>query len=187
MPNKRGGVPPSAVEENAARAANDSYVKGLGYFQLFNEADNLDKAIASLKQAVELDARSAAAQTLLGEAYWRKYESTKETKWVADSRESCRRAVELNDRLAAVAHVNLGVVYAGTGQYEEALSEFRQSLALDPINDDCWRGLAATYHALGRQDEFEALHKAANGTGTDSWQGHSHRGALYVHHERHQV
>jgi tetratricopeptide (TPR) repeat protein len=184
MPNKRKSVPAPAGEASAARAPYDLYVQGRNYFQHFDEADNLDKAIESLTQAVELDPSNAAAFTLLGEACWRKYESTKQGKWVAESKKSCLRAVELNDRLAAVAHVNLAFVYAGTGRSEEALSEFRQSLALDPVNADCWRGLAAAYEAQGRYNEAEAFHKAATGPGTHSWKGHSHRGVFYYNRGR---
>lgn len=186
MPHKKERALPSAGGADAAREGYDLYLKGREYFQHFHKADNLDKAIESLQKAVERDPSCAPAHTLLGEAYWRKYESTKLEEWVTQSRKSCLRAVELNDRHAAVAHANLGVVYAGTGRSEEALREFRASLGLNPVNDDCWRGLAGTYQALGSHSEAEAFHKAATGPGTHSWKGRSHLGVLYYNQGRYR-
>ncbi len=53
----------------------------------------------------------------------------------------------------AQAHLDLGVEYSEMGKYREALSEFGESMRLEPDNVITVGDLAATYTALNRFDE----------------------------------
>src|SRR5207253_6935147 len=106
------------VRDTGIEAAKDAYVRGRGYLQEYDKAENIAHAIALLEQARTLDANYARAYAALGEAYWRKYELTKASEWIDTSQKSCQKALSLNGKLAA-AHGCLGTVYFGTGRYEE--------------------------------------------------------------------
>jgi tetratricopeptide (TPR) repeat protein len=54
-------------------------------------------------------------------------------------------------------YFNRGMVYYGQGQYEEALADFKQAVALDQNSYDGHYGLGLVYKAIGRSSE---AHKA---------------------------
>jgi eukaryotic-like serine/threonine-protein kinase len=56
---------------------------------------------------------------------------------------------------------NLGVISAELGNYEKALSEYSESLRLDPNNVDSYLNLGGSYMNLNRFDEAEAAFKQA--------------------------
>lgn len=49
------------------------------------------------------------------------------------------------------------------GQYHSAIQRFQRSLTLDPNNADAYYNLAATYYALGKQNNDSALLQQAEG------------------------
>jgi len=108
-----------------APGANDFYVQGRGYLQRFEKLENVDQAIALLDRALSEDPAYALAHAALGEAYWRKYDLTKEGQWIDLAREHCARALQIDDRLAQV-HVTLGLIDRGTGQ-DEAVPDFMET------------------------------------------------------------
>ncbi len=50
-----------------------------------------------------------------------------------------------------------GVRNFQTGQYQQAIQNFQQALAADPSNANAYYNLAATYHALGKQQNNAQL------------------------------
>lgn len=159
--------------------AYDLYLQGRGYLLLREErAENIDTAIALFVQALEEDTRYALAYAGLGEAYWRKYEASKETQWVENAIENSQRAVELNDQLAPV-HVTMGLIHHGTGRYEEAIEEFQQALKLDPVSHEGYRGLAKAYAALNQMEKAEATYQRVIELKPDYWAGYFDLGSFY--------
>jgi len=64
-------------------AANALYLQGRGYLQYYEKPENVESAIGAFDNALELDPKYARAYAGRGEAYWRKYESTKDPQWTA--------------------------------------------------------------------------------------------------------
>jgi serine/threonine protein kinase/tetratricopeptide (TPR) repeat protein/TolB-like protein len=157
--------------------AYDFYLQGRGYLQRYEREENVDNAIALFHQALERDPKYALAYAGLGEAYWRKYNLTKEPRWVEEARTNCKTALEL-DRLAQVP-VTLGLIYNGTGKYEEAVKEFQRALRLDPVNADAYRELGVAYEALGRLKEAESTYRKAIELRSSYWAGYEDLGAFY--------
>jgi tetratricopeptide (TPR) repeat protein len=159
-------------------AAYGLYLEGTGYLQNYDEPENIENAISVFQQAVTLDPNYALAYAGLGDAYWKKYEATKDAQWVNDSREACEKAVSLDGKLAA-ARVCLGTLDAGTGSYEQAAEELQQAVQAEPTNDDAYRGLGQAYERLGKTAEAEKTYQRAIQLRPDYWAGYSWLGTFY--------
>jgi serine/threonine protein kinase/tetratricopeptide (TPR) repeat protein len=151
------------------------YVRARGYLQRHEDPSNIDLAIDNFTRAIKQDPSYALAYAGLGEAYWLKYDATKNKTWIDPAIENCNRAAALNDELAPV-HVSLGIIDDGTGRYEEAVTHFQRAIELDPASVAGYRGLARAYADLGRLDEAEATYRKAIETKPDYWAAHNDLG-----------
>jgi serine/threonine protein kinase/Tfp pilus assembly protein PilF len=167
--------------ETRVPSAYYAYVQALGYLSRFDVEENVDRAIPLLQKAVQEDPRYALAHAGLGEAFWRKFQSTKEKKWAESAEANCLRAVQLDTRLSNV-HVTLGMVYRETGRHEEALAELQTALKIDPMSADGHRQLARTYEVLGRTKDAEDTYQKAIELRRDLWTGYSDLGEFYYRH-----
>ena len=160
-------------------AAYDSYLEGRGYLQDFQKSENVESAITVFNHALKRDPQYALAYSGLGEAYWRKYEQTKENQWADEALNSCEKSVVL-DAQHAGPHVCLGLVYNGTGKYEEASKQYQMAVDLEPTNDDAIRGLASAYRSLGKISDAEKTYKSAIAARPSYWLGYNALGSLYM-------
>ena len=167
-----------AVGGSTVAGAYEYYTQGRGYLQRYEIAQNLDTAASLFRLALEQDPKYALAEAGLGEAYWRKYELTKETRWADEARKSSEAALKLNDKLAEV-YITLGMILSGTGRYDEAIQDFQKALAIEPINPDVYRGLAKTYQGMGRLNDAESTYLKAIAVRPSYWGFHNDLGGLY--------
>src|SRR5262249_23659069 len=93
----------------AVPVAYDVYVQGLGYLQRYEDQANIDKAIGLFSEALKRDSSYALAYAALGEAYWRKYDLTKDAQFAELGKDNCQKALTLDDRLAQV-YVTLALI-----------------------------------------------------------------------------
>jgi serine/threonine-protein kinase len=140
--------------------AYDYYLQGRGYLQNYDRVENLDSAIQVFGRALASDPSYALAYAGLGDAYWKKYESSKESDWIEKSREACQQANRLDSRMSS-AHGCLGTLDAGTGKYQEAAREFERALENEPTNDAAFHGLADAYQHLGKSQDAEKVYQRA--------------------------
>jgi serine/threonine protein kinase/tetratricopeptide (TPR) repeat protein len=166
------------VGSTTVPTAYEFYIQGRGYLQRYEIAQNVDTAIALFKLALERDARYALAHAGLGEAYWRKYEKTKDSQWAEQARKSSAAAIALNDKLAQV-YVALGMIHTGTGHYDEAILNLQRALQLDPISADAYRELAKAYERLGRLKDAESIYMKAIAVRPGFWAAHNELGGFY--------
>ncbi|MBI3668783.1 MAG: tetratricopeptide repeat protein, partial [Acidobacteria bacterium] len=171
-----------ALETHGTQVAGayDFYLQGRGYLQNYDKPENIDSAISVFHRALSLDPNYALAHAGLGEAYWKKYESQKEASWVKASQKACERAVALDANLAP-AHVCLGTLHNGTGQYMDAVEHFQNALKTEPTSDAAYRGLASAYEHLGRPVEAERTYRQAIDVRPHYWASYSWLGAFYNH------
>jgi tetratricopeptide (TPR) repeat protein len=149
-----------AAPERARLTANgtqarDAYafsLQGFGYLLEYQRPGAIDVAIGLFNKAFEIDPKYALAHAGLGQAYWVKYEASKDEPLVEAARSACRQALNLGPDLAA-AYLCAGTVHSGTGEYEQAITFFERALQIDPASDDAYRRLARAQELLGR---FEA-------------------------------
>ena len=140
----------------AARAtqSTDAYafsLQGRGYLLDYQRPGAIDIAIGLFTRATQADAQYAAAHAGLGEAYWRKYEATKDAALIDRARSSCRQALNLDANLAQ-AYVCTAAIESGTGEHEQAIALLERAVQIDPANDDAHRLLARAQEMLGRFD-----------------------------------
>jgi eukaryotic-like serine/threonine-protein kinase len=159
--------------------AYDYYLQGRGYLQESQKKENVDSAITVFGHALEQDSHYTLAIAGLGEAYWRRYELEKETHWANLAQVSCERAVAMDANLAE-NHACLGMVYVGTGKYDDAVTQYRIATELEPTSDDAIRGLASAYASLGKTDQAEKTLQAAIAVRPQYWKNYNSLGALYV-------
>jgi tetratricopeptide (TPR) repeat protein/TolB-like protein/predicted Ser/Thr protein kinase len=170
-----GQIPPT---EPAQPEAYQSFVRGRGFLWDYQNADSLQRAIALFKSAIDADPQFAEAYASLGEAYWRKYEDTRDSKYVELAIGACNRAASLNRNISEV-HSTLGLIYRGTGKQADAVKSFREALRLDPNNDTASRGLAASYESLGDFAKAEATYRQAIAARPDYWGGYHDLGVFF--------
>lgn len=159
-------------------SAHDYYLRALGYLQDYQKPESIESAIEVLQHALELDPQYAHAYAGMGEARWRQYQQTKDTKWVEEALQSCKKAVALDANLAS-GHACLGDVFIGTGKYEEAMNEFQRAVRLEPTNDEVLRGLGSAYQKLGRLPEAEKTYQSAIDLLPQYWAGYNWLGSFY--------
>jgi tetratricopeptide (TPR) repeat protein/predicted Ser/Thr protein kinase len=174
-----------ALESHGTQVAGayDYYLQGRGYLQNYDRVENLDSAIQVFERALALDPRYALAYAGLGDAYWKKYETSKELSWIDKSRTACQQAIRLDGNMPS-GHVCLGALSAGTGNYQEAVREFERAAENEPTNDAAFRGLAGAYEHLGKFEDSEKTYRRAIGLRPHYWSGYNWLGVLYYRQAR---
>jgi tetratricopeptide (TPR) repeat protein/tRNA A-37 threonylcarbamoyl transferase component Bud32 len=158
--------------------AYDFVLQGRGYLADYTRPQSLESAIEVYSRAVELDPKYAPAFAGLGQAFWHKYEDTKDSSLVQKAKEACASAVGFGSNLAD-GHICLGTVYKGTDDYSNAAREFRRAVELDPTSDEAVRGLASALASLGRPKEAEDAYEAAIRLRPNYWGGYNMLGVFY--------
>jgi serine/threonine-protein kinase len=164
-------------------AAYDFYLQGRGYLQDYGQLEKIESAVTVFGRALEKDPAFAAAYAGLGEAYWRKYEQTHESAWVQKASEACQQATQRDARLAE-GHACLGLVYQGTGKYEQASQEYGKAAAIEPTLDAAQSGLARSYESLNHLEDAEKAYRTAIALRPNYWAGYNRLGAFYLRHGR---
>ncbi len=170
------------VESHGTQAAGafQDYLKGLGYLQNYEKTENVDKAIDSFRSALKVDTNYTLAYAALGQAYWRKFDTTQDTDWVSKARTSCSHAETLNANLADT-HLCQGIMQSGTGHYSEAVADFQKVLDIEPTNTFAYEGLANAQYNLKKVSEAEVTYQHAISVRPDFWAPYNWLGVLYLH------
>jgi serine/threonine-protein kinase len=166
-------------------AAYDFYLQGRGYLQDYVKPENVENAIQVFSHALEKDPNFAAANAGLGEAYWRKYQLTHDKQWVDAAIQNCQNAAQRDETLAS-AHICLGLVFTGTGNYKSALEQYQEAVKLEPTSDTAQGGLAYTYEHLDRMEDAEKTHKQAIAMHPNYWATYNWLGLFYQRHARYE-
>ncbi len=174
-----------ALGGTTVSTAYDVYLQARGYLQRYEKLENILRAIELLQTAIKEDSTYALAYALLGEAFLRRFERTKESQWIQEAIQYSSQAVNLNDQLAPV-HLTMGMIHRTMGRYEEAVQEFRRTLEIDPLRDDAYAQLAMSYQALADIERSEATYKRAIDLKPTYWAGHNVLGAFYYRQGRYK-
>ncbi|MFZ0390363.1 MAG: protein kinase [Calditrichia bacterium] len=169
----------------ASPGANEFYLQGRGYLLRYEDEKNIDTAVQLFRRALEKDSTFALAHAALGEAYWRKFEANKETKWIPHALASCNTAMRLNDQLGPV-YVTLGLIHTGTGEYQQAVENFEKALEIDDRNAAAYQGLGRAYEEQNQLDKVEDIYLKAITLKPDYWAGYNELGAFYYRQGRYE-
>ena len=171
------------THDTQVAGADAFYLQGRGYLQNFDKPENIDNAISVFNRAFTFDPNYALAYAGLGEAYWRKYESSKDTQWIDRAQAACEKALALNPNRAA-GHTCLGTLHNGKGRYEEASAEFQRALESEPTSDEAYAGLGYAEEKLGRIEEAEKTYRRAVALRPHYWSNYNQLGHFYFNRAR---
>ena len=174
---------PAASGNTGAPSAFPAYLEGRGFLARHDLPGNVDRAIASFTSATGQDPKHALAYAGLGEAYWRKANSTGDKHWATLANQNAQYAVHLDGNLA-IAHTVLGYVHLDAGRQQDAIRELQRAMELAPANAEAPRKLAQIYTKLGRFDEAEALYIRSTKSRPTDWYGYLLLGVFYYERER---
>lgn len=158
--------------------ASNFYLSARGYLQRYEKEENLDLAIELFNRSIDNDPDYALAYAGLGEAYWQKWELTKEIESAQKAQEYGQIAVQKNEDLAPV-HITLGIIYRDTGHNEEAINELKRAIEIEPDNPQSYRELGRTYQNLGEMDVAEESYNIAINLQPNYWGGYNQLGYFY--------
>ncbi len=155
------------------------FVQGRGYLQDPRRPENLTSAEIVFKQALKIDPNYGQAEAGLGEAYWLRYQFSKQKEAIVPAQQACSKAVDLGNA-GAEGHMCLGLLEDGTGQYEKAAEQFQQAVQLEPANDRAYTSLAGAYQHLNQPDKAEETYKRAIAVRPQYWRVYSFLGSFYI-------
>jgi tetratricopeptide (TPR) repeat protein len=165
--------------------AMDAYVRGIGYFHRTDQLENIDNAIGAFQEAIDSDPTFAQAYAQIGQAYIKKFDTTRKAEATETARRYCNDALRLNSNLAE-AHVCIGSVNTFTGEYEKAAQEFGRAIELEPTNDEAYRGLGRAFEARGKGEEAEQAYRNAISTRPHYAAAYLWLGNFYLRQNRHE-
>ena len=156
-----------------------NYAQGRALLERLDVAGNLDRAIALFAAATERDRNFALAHAALGEAYWARYQVTRDPDWTVKARGATLEALRLDPDQAAVRH-SLAVIYRGTGDAERAIEELRRELELRSNSDSAHLMLGEILSDKGDIDAAEREFRQAIALRPSFWGNYDALGlALY--------
>ena len=154
------------------------FARGRGELLSYTEQTKLNNAIQLFHRAIALDSLYATAYAGLGEAYWRKYSSTKDNQWVDSALNACRRAQSL-DSTSVEVRFTLGLLYHGTGKDSLAILEYQSILAADSLNAAAFMELGDAYGIGRNPQKAEAAYRQAIRLRPLDWQTYHYLGRAY--------
>src|SRR6185312_8733239 len=155
------------------------YLMARGYLQDFSaHPEHVDNALQVLNEALKLDPNFGLAMATRGGAYWAKYGIDKRKKWAHLAQQQCTRAVELANSGSA-GHMCLGIIYYGTGQYLQAITELQRAIELEPANEEPYWRLARTYAKVNKLDDAEKTYQRLITLRPRYYQGYNVLGIFY--------
>jgi len=162
-----------------------SYLRGRGYLSDYQKPENIELAIAELKNATMLDPAYPNAYASLGEAYLLGYQQTNRSRnWVDEAQQNCQKSLAVRE--TAEGRICLGGVYNLTGKYDLAVQEFQRAVQIDPKNEDGLRGEADAYVKLGNPASAEVAYRKAVSLRPAYWGVYSWLGVFYYNQARYE-
>ena len=159
-------------------SAYDSYLQGRGFLQHAEVPANVDRAIEVLERSVALDPTFAMSQATLADAYLRRYNRTKDKEWLAKADQMANQSLSLDGNLAFV-HLILGRICRVTGRSDQAISEIRKAISMDPLNVAAYTNLALVYGDVDRPADAENAYLQAIRIRPGYWPAYSTLGVFY--------
>ena len=167
----------------AAPVAAESLPQVRAWLVRYDRAENIDRAIQTLRVTVRQNPTNAAALSLLSQACLRNYTRTADKKWLDEALERGKQAVAANEDLAA-AQVSLGAAAAAAGRHDEAETRFQRALVLDPLSASPYLGLAKLRAARSDFQAAEPLYRKAIQLAPDDWTPLAEMGIFYYRQAR---
>ena len=159
--------------------AFELYSKGRAFLERRDVAANIDYAIQTFLEALELDPEFALAHAGLGEAYWLKYQTTRDSGWIDRAIAASDHALVL-DPVEPRVHISLGIIYHGTGRLDQAVEQFERAIELQPTSDEAHKWLGRCSLRRGDVESAISNFKRAIEIRPAYWENYNALGACYA-------
>ncbi len=178
-------LPASGPHPTADEPAYDLYLRGRGYLLHDEDPSNVGLAVDLFKNSLERDPEFALAHAGLADAYWRRFEMTRDQNWARMAEDASVDALARGPGFAEI-HVTLGTIYQGTGKFERAAQEFQKALEINPRNDEAYVGLALAQESAGDVVSAEQTFHRAIEERPDYWVSQSELATFHYRHGRYE-
>jgi len=168
----RSAQPTSSVEAFA------DYAQARTFLERPDIKAHTDSAIGLFRSAIARDPRFASAHAGLGQAYWQKYQGTRDERWSIDARDAINEALRLDPEDTSVRYA-LASIYQEMGLVTKAIDELRRIAADNPGADDAHRLLGQLLAQTGRRQEGIASILRAVALRPSYWNHHYTLGHAY--------
>ncbi len=178
--------PPATPQASSPAVADTPFAlrtQAQAYLERWDLADNVDRSIAMLNRAIELDPNYAPAYASLAVAYYDKNLAHPDAQWVRQAQQVAARALELNGDLAD-SHLASGLAATINGNDADAEREFRKAADLDPKDPKPHHDLGRLYAKLGNNNQAEEEQKRALALDPGDWRAYMDLGLLYYKTDR---
>ena len=165
--------------------AHDLWLQARGELLDYTKSGKINNALALFERAIQTDPQYALAYAGLGEAYLRKFNTTKDRQWSDSAAAACSHANALNDKLPEV-HLTLGMIYKACAKYDSSIAEFQRVIATDPLSVDAYRELAGAYNGARDTTRAEASYRKAIELSPRDWRGYNAFGGYYYNRQQNQ-
>lgn len=158
--------------------AFELYSKGRTFLERWDIEENTDFAIQMFDEALKLDPDFVLAYAGLGEAYWQKYQDSRDNVWVERAIAASDHALAL-DPYQAPVHVSLGIIHHGTGKIDRAVEEFERAIELQPLDSDAYKWLGRCYTNKGEMERAVGYFARAIEIRPGYWDNYNKLGFCY--------
>ncbi len=176
------GTPAFKVTPADTTISHARFLEALGHLRRYDSELEVDSGIQIL-QELGSKSNSASVQAALGRAYLYKFQLTHDPKWAVPATAACERAVTADPQNPDV-HLTLGDLRRQTGKLDEAVAEYRATLAQEPNNADAILGVAETYKAAGKVREAEEAYLKSIELQPNYWGAYNMLGTFYYRRAR---
>jgi serine/threonine-protein kinase len=161
------------------------YSLGRSLLERHDIAANVSEAAEAFERAIARDHRFPRAFAGAGEAYFRRFLSSREERWRELARERVLEALRLDPEDVEV-RCALARIYIDTGRHDEARDELVRALRNHPDSDMAHLLLGRVLEASGHRDEAVAELKRAIALRPNYWAHHQDLGILFYRASRYE-
>jgi len=154
------------------------YLQARSFLERRDIPSHLDRSVALFQSAIAKDSRFVEARAGLGNAYWRRFEQTRDRTWSQAALLETSEALRIEPDNAA-ARRSLAVIYKGMGRTDAAVEELRRAIMLEPRNDEAHSLLGELLFDQGHRDEGASEVKQAILLRPNYWDHHYLLGIQY--------
>jgi tetratricopeptide (TPR) repeat protein/tRNA A-37 threonylcarbamoyl transferase component Bud32 len=163
----------------ASLDAYADYARARAFLERPDVPGNVERAIEGFESAIAKDPRFALAHAGLGEAWWARYQETRDPQWPPRAQAAITEALRLDPDQPRTRFA-LALVYQGTGRGDAAVDELRRVIAQQPSHDDARRLLGDILADRGAWDEALAELRRAAALRPEFWRNHASLGYAYM-------
>lgn len=174
IPQAWSGGPPTDIQALSPLQVMDQAARLLYRWDL---EGNVDRAIESFEELLSGGIRSAAVMAGVSEAFFRKYQATRDESWLERSLRAAEEAAELDPHFSN-AQIRIAAVFKEQGRLNEAKEILESVVQTDPLNSEAWIWLGNTRSSLKLESEAMVAYQSAISSDPDNWEARILMGSL---------